>query len=145
MAVKKGKKKAVEEWERPAYLTRLKSAQQALEGGKKGKAKEYLDKAFDLAPDTYKRELIVRKIKRLGYNTSRYETEIRAEESGLPGVIGKLSPAFSIIFLASALILITFNLTGYAVGEAQNFTRWAGVICFVCGLIFSFIHVKTKK
>ena len=63
----------------------------------------------------------------------------------LGSLVKQFSPGMSIIFLAGALILVSFNLTGYAVGEAQNLTRWAGVVCFVCGLIFSFIHIKTKK
>ena len=149
MAEKKENKKpvrrAIEGWEHPKYLANLRSAQRSLEGGEKGKAKNYLDRAFKLAPDTYKRKKIVGKLKLLGYNTSLYQTEIKAEESGFPGLVGRVSPAMAIIFLSIALILITFNVTGYAVGEAQNFTRWIGVACFVCGLIFTLIHIRAKK
>ena len=60
-------------------------------------------------------------------------------------MLQKAAPASSIFFLASALILLTFNLTGYAINNTQNVTRWAGVACFLCGLVFAFIHARTKK
>ena len=77
---------------------------------------------------------------------SRRGKEINVRESrGLLKKLRESAAAVSIFFLASALILLTFNLTGYAINQTQNITRWASVACFVCGLVFAFIHVRAKK
>jgi len=68
----------------------------------------------------------------------------RKKSKGLQNRLGFAT--LSIISISIALISISFNLTGYAIGGLnQNFTRLIGVLSFILGLIFAFFYVRKKK
>lgn len=54
----------------------------------------------------------------------------------------KLTSVLSVIFFSGALTLASFNMTGFAIQNAQYLTKWAGILFFVLGLVFAFIHVR---
>lgn len=62
------------------------------------------------------------------------------------GLQRKLYAVISIITLAIALVLVSFNLTGNAIaGINPENTKWIGICFFICGLIFAFVYLKNKK
>ena len=116
-----------------AYKSFLTIANTLYKQGKKSEAYRYYKKAKPYATEAKKEDI-----------QARLE-ELESSRRNLGDYIKKYSPTFAILFLVATLILITFNLTGSAISETQNFTRWMGVACFLCGLIFSFIHIRSKK
>ncbi|MDD5012149.1 MAG: hypothetical protein PHQ66_00675 [Candidatus Nanoarchaeia archaeon] len=52
----------------------------------------------------------------------------------------------SITSLAFALIFISLNLTGNAIGGITlNDSRWISICFFLCGLLFAFFYLRNKK
>ena len=80
-----------------------------------------------------------------------YANKIKDKIQGLSPLKKGIEKSFvfatlAIICLVGALFCVSFNLTGYSIGELtqENF-RWVGVCLFACGLIFSFFYFKNKK
>ncbi|MDD5012151.1 MAG: hypothetical protein PHQ66_00685 [Candidatus Nanoarchaeia archaeon] len=62
------------------------------------------------------------------------------------GLRDKLYSSLSIASLAFALIFISLNLTGNAVGGITlNDSRWISICFFLCGLSFAFLYLKNKN
>ncbi len=81
---------------------------------------------------------------------TRKINQVHQELGSLKGVYGelqkKLYACLSIFALAFALFLVSFNLTGNAIGGITlNDTKWIGVCFFLCGLTFAFIYLQGKK
>ena len=118
-----GKEKDLNDWKMKAYESYMALAEYVGKKpfGKK-KAEEYIEKAQLYTPiSPLKKGMLLERLVR------------------------KTSPAFSIFFLAVALVLIIFNLTGYAIGGVQESLRFAGVISFLAGLIFAFLYLKSRN
>ena len=115
-----------------AYKGYMEIADEYFKKGKNNNALGWYEKALPHASES-KREALKNRI-----------DELEGRKS-LGNLLRKHSSTFSIAFLVSALMLVSSNLTGFAVGEAQNLSRWAGVATFIIGLIFSFIYIRAKK
>jgi len=75
-----------------------------------------------------------------------YSTSTPFERQGnLEKLVGKTSPVLSILFFAAALVLVVFNLTGYAIGNAQEELRLIGLAFFLAGLVFAFLYLRKRN
>lgn len=83
--------------------------------------------------------------KKMEYYRQKAEEIAPTQGGHLEKLVGKASPVLSIAFLAAALLLIVFNLTGYAVAGTSGSIKFLGIAFFLLGLVFASLYLKTRK
>ena len=94
--------------------------------------------------DIYDLKKKMESVKRKKEEFEKKENE-RKKINSLESKLGLYS-VLSIVSLALALFLVSFNLTGNSIGGINvGDLKWISACFFLCGLFFTFVHLKEKR